>query len=44
MTITQPIDPDEEERIFVEKAKAWHLELLNSKNTEPVKMPGYERD
>lgn len=35
---------DENERIFVEKCKSFHLELLNQKNTEPMKIPQYERD
>ena len=37
-------EADENERIFVEKAKAWHLELLKAKEQEAAKMPAYPRD
>ena len=37
-------EADENERVFVEKAKAWHLELLKAKEQEPAKMPEYPRD
>jgi len=37
-------EADENERVFVEKAKAWHLELLEEKNQQAAKMPAYPRD
>jgi hypothetical protein len=36
-------EADADEREFVEKCKAWHLELLNAKNEQPAPMPQYER-
>ena len=36
-------EADENERVFVEKAKAWHLELLGEKNQQAAKMPAYPR-
>lgn len=37
-------EADENERVFVEKAKAWYLELLKEKEQEAAKMPAYPRD
>lgn len=37
-------EADENERVFVEKAKKWHLELLKAKEQEAAKMPVYPRD
>lgn len=37
------LTPESEQKEYIERARAWHLELLKAKEQDAAKIPEYER-